>query len=68
MSCSVLDDFLNYALYATREHHRTFKRIKELNASYLEDFVFEDIFQQGFETLCMVIKTKLCLEKFSVKK
>lgn len=47
-SAGGLDDFLNYALCTTREHQRTFKRMKDLNATYLAEFVFEDLFSAGF--------------------
>lgn len=40
-----LDDFLNYAICTTREHQRTFKRMKDVNA-WLE-FLLKD-FSAGF--------------------
>lgn len=44
-SAEVLDDFLNYAICTTREHQRTFKRMKDVNA-WLSFYL--KIFQQGF--------------------
>lgn len=66
-----LDDFLNYALCTTREHQSTFKRMKDLNASYLAELRLDlKIFQQGFvglwNSLYGYIKTNGSSYKFTV--